>query len=327
MNLHNIEAFLAVAETNSFTMAGKRLEKTQSAVSQAIRQLEEELGVILIDRASRHVTLTPSGEVMRRLATQLLEDVKTMKSLVREQSMAKVSHLRIGMVDSFASAVGPSLISSMMAEAVNLNISSDVTPNLGKALLARRLDIVFANDSFDKEPQLIRYELLREPFVLLLPKDARWDVETSDLASLARAYPMVRYHTQSYIGAQIEAHCHRLNVIPSRRISVDTTEKLMASVAAGVGWSIGNPLSVLVSGRQRRLIRVALFPGETLYRRLCIVARRGEFDRLVLRLARLSSEVLTDWIEGELQETFPELYPAIRVARFDSEPSSDQASA
>jgi DNA-binding transcriptional LysR family regulator len=245
-----------------------------------------------------------------------------MKSLVREKSMSKVSHLRIGMVDSFASAVGPSLIGSMMAEAVNLNISSNVTPQLGEALLAKRLDIVFANDSFDNEPHLIRYELLREPFVLLLPKDVRWDLETPDLAGLARAYPMVRYHTQSYIGGQIEAHCHRLNVIPSRRISVDSTEKLLASVAAGVGWSIGNPLSLLVSGRQSRLIRVAPFPGETFFRRLCVVARRGEFDSLVLRLARLSSEVLSEWIEGELQETFPELYPAIRVAQFDREPTS-----
>jgi hypothetical protein len=78
---------------------------------------------------------------------------------------------------------------------------------------------------------------------------------------------------------------------------------------------------LLVSGRQRRLIRVAPFPGETFYRRLCIVARRGEFDSLVLRLARLSSEVLTQWIEGELQDTYPALYPAIKVAKFDREPA------
>ena len=317
MNLHSIEAFLAVAETSSFTLAGKRLEKTQSAVSQAIRQLEEELGVILIDRASRQVTLTPSGDLMRRLATRLAEDIKKMTSLVREQSMTKVSQLRIGMVDSFSSAVGPSLISSMMSEAVNLNLSSDVTPRLGEALLAKRLDIVFANDSYDSEPQLTRYELLREPFVLLLPKDVRWDEETPDLASLARAYPMVRYATQSHIASQIDAQCHRLNVTPSRRVTVDTTEKLMASVAAGVGWSIGNPLSLLMSGRQRRLIRIAPFPGETFYRRLCVVARRGEFDDLVLRLARLSSAALSELVEGELHDTYPELYSQIRVAQFD----------
>lgn len=319
MNLHRIEAFLAVADTSSFTMAGKRLGKTQSAISQAIRQLEEELGVILIDRALGQVTLTSSGTLMQRLATQLLEDLKTMKSLVRENSMAKVSYLRIGMVDSFALAVGPSLIGSLIAEAVDLNVSSDGTPELGEALLAKRLDIVFANDSFDNEPNFIRYELLREPFVLLLPTDVRWDLETPDLASLARAYPMVRYNTQSYIGRQIEAHCHRLNVSPLRRITVDSTEKLMASVAAGLGWSIGNPLSLLVSGRQRRQIRVAPFPSETFYRRLCIVARRGEFNGLVLRLARLSSEVLTDLIEGELQDTYPALYPAIKVAKFERE--------
>ena len=51
------------------------------------------------------------------------------------------------------------------------------------------------------------------------------------------------------------------------------------------------------------------------------MARRGEFDDLVLRLARLSSEVLSEWIEGELKDTFPALYPAIKVAKFEREPA------
>ena len=47
------------------------------------------------------------------------------------------------------------------------------------------------------------------------------------------------------------------------------------------------------------------------------MARRGEFDDLVLRLARLSTAALSELVEGELQDTYPELYSEIRVAKFD----------
>jgi DNA-binding transcriptional LysR family regulator len=141
MNLRNIESFLAVGEAGSFTGAAKRLDKTQSAVSQAVRQLEIELGVTLIDRESRQVTFTPAGELLRSHAAQLVEDMHKMASMVREQSKTRLSQLRIGLVDSFATAVGPALIRSMLSEALNLTLWSEFTPRLGKALLEKSLTI------------------------------------------------------------------------------------------------------------------------------------------------------------------------------------------
>ena len=318
MNLRNIEAFLAVGEAGSFTGAAIRLEKTQSAVSQAVRQLEMELGVTLLDRASRNVTFTPAGDLLRSHAAQLVEDVHKMASMVREQSKTRISQLRIGLVDSFATAVGPALIRSMLAEALNLTLWSELTPRLGKAVIEKRADVIVANDAFSEEANLTRYELLREPFVLLLPADVPWDVKAPNLALLSRAYPMVRYEPLSLMGSLIDAQCHRLNVRPARRVSVDSTEKLIATVAAGIGWSISTPISLLRSREHSESIRVVPFPGESFYRHLFMVSRRGELDELVLRLARLSCEVLFGLVSTDLRKRLPDIYSQIWVADSDS---------
>src|SRR5581483_18795 len=72
MELFQLETFLAVAEEKSFSRAAKRLHRTQPAVSQVIRNLEQELGELLLDRSSRDGTLTDAGRVLHDYAQELL---------------------------------------------------------------------------------------------------------------------------------------------------------------------------------------------------------------------------------------------------------------
>ena len=318
IDLRSIEAFLAVSETRSFTAAAKRLNKTQSAVSQAIRQLEEDLGVVLINRTPRMVSLTLPGELLRSRASQLFDDAVALASLVREYGKAKLVELRFGMVDSFAIAVGPALIRSMLSESVNLSLWSDITPRLGVALNEKRFDIIVANDAFTDDARLTRIPLIREPHVLLLPKIAGWDVPTDDLAALARSRPMVRYHPPSYLASQIDTQFHRMNVQLSRRVSVDTSDKLLAMVAAGIGWSIGTPLALLRSRNLVDVIRVVPFPGETFYRELVMLSRRGELDDLTRRLAATAREVLA----GPITDDIGAMLPGLRIDISVPEPYS-----
>ncbi|MBU3738195.1 MAG: LysR family transcriptional regulator [Rhodoferax sp.] len=305
MNLHNIEAFLAVADTGSFTAAARRLEKTQSAISQALRQLEDELGVVLIDRTTRQIALTSAGDLLHGRAARLIDDIKAMTSLLREHTHNKLTHLRVGMVDSFSTALVPEFIRGLQAEAHNLSMWTDVTPRLGEAILERRADIVLVNNAFDDEGQLNSHELMREPFVLLLPAEAVWAQPEPDLKLLARVHPMIRYGGISFTAPQIEAQCQRLGITPLRRVSVDSTDKLVASVAAGIGWSIGTPMWLLRTPEYQRTIKVQPLPGDLFFRRLFLVSRRGELDELALRLARLSSLVLNDLVENELRRILP----------------------
>jgi DNA-binding transcriptional LysR family regulator len=72
MELTQLETFLAVAEERSFSRAAVRLHRTQPAVSQVIRKLEEQLGEVLFDRAARDGSLTAAGELLQEYAIRLL---------------------------------------------------------------------------------------------------------------------------------------------------------------------------------------------------------------------------------------------------------------
>ena len=72
MELNQLETFLAVAEERSFSRAAVRLHRTQPAVSQVIRKLEEAVGETLFDRAARDGSLTAAGVLLRDYALRLL---------------------------------------------------------------------------------------------------------------------------------------------------------------------------------------------------------------------------------------------------------------
>jgi DNA-binding transcriptional LysR family regulator len=72
MELHQLETFLAVAEERSFSRAAVRLHRTQPAISQVIRKLEESVGEMLFDRAARDGSLTAAGVLLRDYALRLL---------------------------------------------------------------------------------------------------------------------------------------------------------------------------------------------------------------------------------------------------------------
>jgi DNA-binding transcriptional LysR family regulator len=80
MELRRLDAFVAVAETRSFSHAGRALFIDQSSVSRRVRQLEDELGLVLLDRGSGTVTLTPQGRAFLPPAHAVLAAVKDAKN-------------------------------------------------------------------------------------------------------------------------------------------------------------------------------------------------------------------------------------------------------
>jgi DNA-binding transcriptional LysR family regulator len=93
MQLSDLNAFVAVAADHSFSKAAKRLHRTQPAVSQAVRRLEDELGDRLFDRSSRTGVLTEAGLLLQEHATRLLRLASEAEVAVRE-----LQHVRRGRV-------------------------------------------------------------------------------------------------------------------------------------------------------------------------------------------------------------------------------------
>ena len=84
MELSQLETFLAVAEEHSFSRAAVRMRRTQPAISQVIRKLEEETGEILFDRSARDGALTSAGQLLQGYALRLLALRREADSALRE---------------------------------------------------------------------------------------------------------------------------------------------------------------------------------------------------------------------------------------------------
>jgi DNA-binding transcriptional LysR family regulator len=95
MELSQLETFLAVAEERSFSRAAVRMHRTQPAISQVIRKLEESIGESLFDRASRDGSLTAAGTLLRDYAQRLLALRREASSALGELKSLERGHLQL----------------------------------------------------------------------------------------------------------------------------------------------------------------------------------------------------------------------------------------
>src|SRR6202142_4763468 len=96
MDLAALRIFLAVAEERSFSRAAAKVHRTQPAVSQAVRRLEDDLGEQLFDRSSKTGTLTDAGKVLQNYGQRLVRLAEEAESAMRELRDLRRGRVLIG---------------------------------------------------------------------------------------------------------------------------------------------------------------------------------------------------------------------------------------
>src|SRR5262249_39930387 len=96
MQLPDLAAFLAVATERSFSAAPRRMHRTQPAISQAVRRIEDELGERLFDRSSRDGTLTEAGRLLQDYAQRLLGLASEAQTAIQELQQVRRGRIIIG---------------------------------------------------------------------------------------------------------------------------------------------------------------------------------------------------------------------------------------
>lgn len=304
-SLHGLRVFLSVSGCGSMTIAAKRLGLTQSAVSQSIRHLEQTLGTLLIDRGGRPLKPTAAGMMLQNRAAALIEDASALAVVVRQASATKAHELRIGIIDSFASTVGPSLIRALLPIVTRLSFRSGLAHDHAEGLLTRNLDVIISSDAMDDVDGLDRYPILSEPFLLILPEKLAATVSNPALKTLATTQSLIRFSARSLIGAQIERHLRRLGVRFPLLLEVDATDTLFAIVAEGLGWGIATPLCVLQARSRTDAIRILPFPSPGFVRQIHLLSRAGELGTLPEQIARLAREAFLRECAPELDRLLP----------------------
>ncbi|MFM9269801.1 LysR family transcriptional regulator [Halomonas elongata] len=310
-DLRSMEIFVETLERGSQTAAAEYLGLKQSSVSQSLANLEEGLGMILLDRHSRPLEPTGAGRFFYDRAKRLLHEARHTRRELQSGSFGRLHQVRMALVDSLATAVGQPLIEVIRRHTSDYSLTTGLSHMHGHSLLTRHVDIIISDDRLENYDGLERHAILGEPFVLVLPAD--WTGPVDNLRWLARQMDFVRYTAQSLIGQSIERHLRLNRLELPARLYIDNTFALLSLVGAGSGWTITTPLCLFQAGLDRLALRVEPLPIPPLRRDLTLVSRRDELGDLPAQLARDGRQLLDQRFTGELRRHLPWLVSEVRT--------------
>ena len=148
MEIRQLRAFVAIAESGTFTAGALRVHVTQAAISMQIRQLETEIGAKVFVRAPRHVILTEAGEQLLRRARHILREHDAALDEIAELAGAERGRLRIGSASAMVLTEQlPAILKELRKQhpAAEIAVTSGTSEVLVDQILAGEVDIAFVS--------------------------------------------------------------------------------------------------------------------------------------------------------------------------------------
>ncbi|MBV9104470.1 MAG: LysR family transcriptional regulator [Verrucomicrobia bacterium] len=174
MEFRHLRYFVAVAEELSFTRAAAVLHVAQSAVSAQIQLLEESVGVILLERNSRRVKLTPAGHTFLPGAKKILFDLEEVGRQTRRIGRAETGHLAIGFIGAQSHEWMPLVLRRFRHKYPDVEVTlTEMVPSAQlEALLTHRLDLGVVGAINGKPPVGLQVECIAQERPLVgVPSD------------------------------------------------------------------------------------------------------------------------------------------------------------
>ena len=273
--LKQLRYFLALTETEHFGQAADRCFVSQSAFSNAIRELESALDAQLVDRTNRNVTITASGQEVAVQARLVMRDVDSLVELARGRGEPLTGELRLGIIPTIAPFLLPAVLPKLRRRypELELLLAEDQTERVYERLMAGELDVLLLAlpwpmrgvdemPLFDDEFSLA----CREGTTRVDPENYRFSRLDSDSILLLEDGHCLRDHAL--------AACRIRNTEKIRRFGASSLLTLIEMVDADLGITF---LPEMARGSALlRNTRVKLWPlGEQSYRTIGLVWRKG----------------------------------------------------
>jgi DNA-binding transcriptional LysR family regulator len=239
MELRHLRYFAAVAEELSFRRAAERLHISQPPLSMQIKDLEEEIGVLLFDRSNRAITLTAAGDQFLLDARRILAEARQAEITAKKVASGIVGRLRLGFMLSTAHKLLGTAVQKFKQRYPDVEISLlDLTNSEQLLALADdRLDIAFTRSRITK-PDLETEILLEEPMVMMVPSDdplaKKKQLTWKDLAGKN----IVTLHPDQALGFYdnffVKCNEAKISVITGQYASDIHTEMWLVSIGMGL---------------------------------------------------------------------------------------------
>jgi DNA-binding transcriptional LysR family regulator len=288
MELRTLRAFVEVVRQGGFSRAGKVVFATQPTISKAIKQLEDELGVPLLNRVGHVSEPTAAGEIVYRRALAMLAERDDLIAELDELRGMKRGVLSLGLPPLGSSTLFAPLFATYRSRypGIFIRLIEHGSKRLEERLLAG--DIELAATLLPVAPELDWQEVRVEPLMVLLPSDhALARKRKIEIASLAGS-PFILFDEGFAINHLILDACRRRGFTPSIVARSAQVEFIVELVA--VGFGIAFLPRMMAEARHHPSVRHALLDEPGTDWRIALVWRRGGFlshaARAWLALAR-----------------------------------------
>lgn len=316
-DLRLLSQFLTVCDAPTLTAAAQQLHISTAAVSQALSRLENDLGVALLERGPQGVRMTPAGAELRERARRLLETAEDALEALKPYQSQSIPRLRMYVMESVASYLVPTLITSLDPLVGELVVNSGSNPNHVEDMLVGKVDILISSDDFRDIGSLEKLSLCREDLVAIVP--AALPAEERDIGTLCRTLPMLRLVRGRRMDELVGSYLKEAGLDPPRRVTCSSAAPILELIRRGYGWTITTPLSVCYHNPRRDQIAWVPLPDCRHSRELYLVAEKGRLLDLPETLARHCRRTLRAEVERWKTEFDPLAVASIRV--FDARPT------
>lgn len=241
LDVRDFRFFLAIGEELHFRRAAERLRLAQPHLSQHIKDLENRLGVKLLDRTTRSVKLTHAGAEFLERSKYMLAQIDHMAAAARRIAQGHSGELRIGFTDAVARNILPTILRMLRKNHPNIDIilSCEGTAVQVQKLIEGKLHFGFLRLPVHTR-RLRTLSLGREGLVAALPKNhalaRKGKILLEDLAreDFIQYSPILGVDFQEHI----LSYCHRAGFTPRVSFEVENTHTVIALVSAGFGVAI-----------------------------------------------------------------------------------------
>ena len=244
MTFKQLEYFMAVARSLSFTEAAAEMYISQPALSRSIAALETELGVPLLTRNHHSVSLTPAGTLLASELPNLSKELERITSLVRQTENGLMGHLSIGVLEGQQLDEALQVTLKYFSQSLPL---VDVSPirldedDLLAGLEQGKLDLVFTTrHGLDAMKNVQTIKLDTAPYCMVVPQDHNLaGASSASLADFKRDTILISNDKTSPEAAFILNRCNEAGFVPNTKQVPDTPTKLLG-VESGFGNCVFN---------------------------------------------------------------------------------------
>jgi LysR family cyn operon transcriptional activator len=226
MELRQLKYFIKAKELLNFTEAAKTLNISQSTLSQQIKQLEEELDILLFNRIGKRIILTEAGEMFSDYAVQSIDKANQGLLLLKDLNNLNTGKITIGVIYSMRIPFAKSLIQfAKQYPNIKIQVVFGTTKDLLEKLELHQFDFILTFHENVKHPHLKYQTLLSSNMVLVTAKKSslasRRSISLTEVADLPLALPFSGYSTiqffvESFRQKKLDPNiCMEINDIPT----------------------------------------------------------------------------------------------------------------